>query len=111
MIADFVRNIRDTIQSRTKEQWVDYLWENIQKLRLKIQENGEISFIVAFVAGIFVVVFFKFFFAVLFLVALFGGLVWCLAESDLERKGSAGNLTPVEKEKKAEDTRSEQISE
>ena len=86
MIKPFLDNINSKIKSRTKEQWIEFAKQKVIAYRAYIQENGEIGFVLAFLLGIFVVVFFRLAFAIFFIAALFAAMVWCLAESEIERR-------------------------
>lgn len=86
MVKKYINDVHCHIKSRTKEEWVELALLKIERARLFIQENAELCFIMGLVLGIFSVLFFRLFFAVIFLAALAAGLVWCLAESELERR-------------------------
>ena len=86
-MKQYIDQINTKIKSRTKEQWVQLLNDKLIELRAYIAVNGEISFIAAFILGIFVVVFFKLAFAIFFVFALLFAMVWCLAESEIEIRG------------------------
>lgn len=97
MIKPLLEDIHSKIKARSKEEWISVLTQKIRDLRAYIQDNGEIGFVAAFVLGIFVVVFFKLAFAIFFLMALAGAMVWCLAESDIERRSTGiTRLEPTE---------------
>jgi hypothetical protein len=85
----FLKDINLKIKSRTKEQWVRHAKSFLESGRAYIQENGEIGFVLAFILGIFVVVFFKIAFAIFFIAALAAAMIWCLADSEIERKNSS----------------------
>ncbi len=99
-MKEYIDQVNSKIKSRTKEQWVHYLNHKIQELRAYISDNGEVAFIAAFVLGIFVVIFFKLAFALFFIFALLCGMVWCLAESEIEIRGSlkSSPVSPVNEE-------------
>ena len=86
MLNEILDNINNKIKTRTKEQWVQFVKDKFAEIRSYVQDNGEISFVCAFVLGVFVVVFFKLAFALFFISALVFAMVWSLAISEIEQR-------------------------
>lgn len=79
------------IRSRTREGWELHWRERLTDVRIWIQEHGEQAAALGLVLGIGVVIFFKFFVAMVFTVLLGGYAVWHLAlpqdqQDKLDRK-------------------------
>lgn len=85
-----MRNIFNDItrfaRSRSSEGWKAFLWEKFDDIRASVRDNGEKAAFAAFAIGIFVVLFFKLFLAVVALGALcFLTILW-LSDSEAEAK-------------------------
>ena len=72
----------DYIRSKSRDEWTKLVRDKWINLRIWIQENGELGFLVAFSCGILFVIFFKFLFGLLVLLALLGFLAWSIAEPE-----------------------------
>lgn len=82
----FFKDITAAIKSRTKEDWISEVNSVIRRVRSYIQENAEVSFVIAFVLGILIVVLFRIVFSLAVIFALFAGVIFCIAESESERR-------------------------
>jgi|GEM_PF-1568348 len=78
-------NVVQEIRKKSRESWRETLWEKVTDLRIWIQENGELGFILAIISGILLATFFKvfaFLLAIAVIVA-FGIYLLALPESEL----------------------------
>ena len=78
-------NVLSSIRSRSREAWVRVWLEAWTNLRIWIQENGELAFVLAFVGGVFVCLAFKLVFVLALAAAGVLAAVWfyALPESKL----------------------------
>jgi len=78
-------NIVQEIRKKSRERWRETLWEKTTDLRIWIQENGEVAFLVAIVLGICLASFFKFFAFVVAIAVIvaFGIYLVSMPESEL----------------------------
>ena len=88
MISSFLEDLNSKIKSRTKEEWVKFAYQKILEVRAYVQDHGEVGFVAAFILGVFVVLFFRLAFGLFFVAALIFGLIWCMADSEIERKAA-----------------------
>jgi len=78
-------NIVQEIRKKSREKWRETLWEKTTDLRIWIQENGEVAFLIAIVLGICLASFFKLFAFVVAIAVIvaFGIYLVSMPESEL----------------------------
>ena len=86
-----LENLRAKINSRTRDEWRSFILEKWTDLRIWVQENGESAFLVAMFLGMFLVIAFKFFVALILALCAVAALVWYLAPTSNSYEGKGGN--------------------
>ena len=74
--------LKETIQSKTRAEWYQFLRERATDVRIWMQEHGEKGAAIAFAIGVCVVLFFKLFMLILVLAVIAGYGVWYLAPEE-----------------------------
>ena len=71
--------IVDAIRIRTREEWRDLVLRSCEDVREWIHEHGELAAIFGLLLGVFIVVAFKFFLALVVVAAIAAFAIWQIA--------------------------------
>ncbi len=93
--------VTDAINSRTKNEWLDWLKGYWQGLESWAQENGLHALLLGLLAGFFFAVFFRFFCVISALAGLLGLFVYFLAPEDPKALHEEASSEEVELESEA----------
>ncbi len=86
--------IVEQIRKNSKEEWQRRLHEKWTDCRIWLQENGEYAAVAAFVCGLLIAYFFKFFIFLLALGVIIGSSIYLLAYSEEELGQQESDLKP-----------------
>jgi hypothetical protein len=78
-----IDNIKNTIRSKTSDEWRAYFQGKVQALRAFVQANGEKAALAGFVLGIVIVLFYKLFILIVTLATLAYLIVITASDRDL----------------------------
>lgn len=87
------------IREKSREQWIEFVREYVDDIRIWVEDNGVKASAVALVVGMVFILFLKLFITVIAIAALAGLFIWSVSIPEGQTRGTASSRAEDESKK------------